>query len=240
MPRFFVDEPQAPNRQVFLESGDARHAMQVLRLGLHDRIIIVSAGAAWEAEITQVARGAVTARILSERIEGAAELPVAITVLQAIVKGTKFDEVVEKAVELGAGAIIPVACERSYASVGPNQLARWRRIARAAAAQSRRRLVPLVGEPITWTAAMADAKLRPCIVAYEGASAGSLASALKRLEPKQFLAVAVGPEGSFTKAELAAADGAGCVRAWLGPTILRTESAAAAMIAAVACRMGWW
>ncbi|MDQ2818606.1 MAG: 16S rRNA (uracil(1498)-N(3))-methyltransferase [Candidatus Eremiobacteraeota bacterium] len=238
--RFFVDAACAPGDEVGLHGDDRRHACVVLRVKAGDPIVIVAAHAVWQAQVVDADRAGVRARIVAPSDETAGELPVRVTVLQAIVKGPKFDEVVEKTVELGASTIIPIRCQRSHSDAGPNQLARWRRIARSAAAQSRRRGVPEIREPVSFTAAVSDAALQPCIVGYEGAPPGSLAASLNRIAATSSLSIAVGPEGSFTAAELQTARTAGCVFGWLGPTILRTETAAAAMLAAIACRRGWW
>ena len=86
-------------------------------------------------------------------------------------------------------------------------------------------------------------------VAHESAPKGSLdiavqkskvASAEQNANAKLQLAIAVGPEGSFTEQELAQAKAAGCDIVSLGPTILRTETAALAMLAAMACAKNWW
>ena len=173
----------------------------------------------------------VRARALHPSAETGGELPVKITVLQALTKGSKFDDVVEKCVELGAHRIVPVVCARSYADAGFHRLQRWRRLAKAAAQQSRRRVLPTVADVVAWGEAVANAQ--PLLVAWESAQPGSLANALERLGPAPELAIAVGPEGSFTGDELEVALAAGSTLVSLGPTILRTETAAAAMLAAI-------
>jgi len=241
IPRFFVDELCEPGREVDLDGADARHANVVLRLRAGDPLIVVRDGTAWDATLTEVLASGARARIVSAREEAGGELPAAVTVMQALTKGAKFDFVVEKAVELGARIIVPVQCERSYAEAREHKLERWRRIARAAASQARRRYVPSVAEPIVWASALASWKSSPPpIVAYERAPAGSLEEALERACPAPNVAVAIGPEGGLTEAEVEAACSAGCALVSLGPTILRTETAALAMLAALAARCNWW
>ena len=239
-PRVFVDQTCAPNAQIALEPNDARHLVRVLRMKAGETITIVHAGHAWHAKLDDVGSDNATATIIEQTRDTPSELPIEVTVLQAVPKGMKMDDVVEKVVELGAARIVPLRCARSYGGDSDVKLERWRRIARAAAQQSQRLIVPDVEEPLRFHDAIDRfAATSHVIVAHEGATQGSLAASLRR-DAKATLAIVVGPEGSFTNDELQLASNAGCDLAWLGPTILRTETAAAAMLAAIAALRGWW
>ena len=240
-PRFFVDTGCAPGLDVELHVDDAHHARNVLRMHGGDALVIVHGGGAWDATLLDDAAGSVRARIGKRRAEARGELPVSVSVLQALVKGAKFDDVVEKTVELGARRIVPVRCERSYADASRHKLERWRRIARSAAQQARRLHVPIIAEPMEWADALESFRgdARP-LVAYENAPPGSFAQALGGIAAARDIAIAVGPEGGLSAAEVEAARAAGCAIVSLGPTILRTETAAAAMLAALAASAGWW
>ncbi|HEV2908819.1 MAG TPA: 16S rRNA (uracil(1498)-N(3))-methyltransferase [Candidatus Eremiobacteraceae bacterium] len=240
-PRFFVDVECAAGAQIELRHDDAHHAIEVLRMHTGDPLVIVRDGTAWDATLSDSGRGRASAQLIAPRGESGGELPVAVTVLQAIAKGSKFDEVVEKAVELGARRIVPVVCERSYAEASSAKIERWRRIARSAAQQSRRRYLPEVGDPMTWMEALRATNVdRPTLVAYERASPGSFDAVVDRIGEARSIAIAIGPEGGLTDAEVAAAKESGGALVSLGPTILRTETAAPAMLAALAARCGWW
>ena len=217
-----------------LETPDVRHAARVLRLRAGDPIVIVSDGRAWDAAIVDLTASAATARVSAESSDAAGELPIEVTILQALTKGAKFDAVVEKCVELGARRIVPVVCERSLARSGDAKINRWRRIARSAASQSRRRLIPVVEQAMPWRHAIESSRWGATLVAHERARPRSLGDALASLAREKSIAIAVGPEGSFTPAELDAAEAAGARFVSLGPTILRTETAAAALLAAIA------
>ncbi len=233
-PRFFVDGAIVAGTDLSLDADDAHHVSHVLRLRAGDAVVLLRDGVAWDARITEVSKGGVRVRAIEARGESGGELPRAVTVVQAMVKGNKFDDVVEKCVELGARRIVPVLCERSYAQAGTSKLERWRRIARAAAAQSRRLVLPVVDAPMLWNEALAA--VSPLIVAWEGAPRETLGPALAAIGEARHLGIAVGPEGSFTGGELDAARAAGARLVSLGPTILRTETAAAALLAAIASR----
>src|SRR4029077_18629282 len=105
---------------------------------------------------------------------------------------------------------------------------------------SRRRIVPAVEQPLTWSDALARyAPGATTLVAYEEAPAGTLASAMDSYR-NCAVVIAVGPEGGLTQHEVDSAQLHGAQVVSLGPTILRTETAAAALLAAVASCAGWW
>ncbi|MDQ6823974.1 MAG: 16S rRNA (uracil(1498)-N(3))-methyltransferase [Candidatus Eremiobacteraeota bacterium] len=238
-PRFFVDQTPVSGARVSLDPQDVRHAALVLRLRDGDPVVVVAKGKAWQAQVASIDSRAAIVVIGSEAVLPVTELPQPVIVLQAVPKSNKMDYVVEKVVELGATSIVPVQCERSYGGVSEHKVERWRKIARSAAQQSRRLSIPHVEEPITWEAALQRfAAQAQILVAHEAAAAGSLARALdKRSEA---LAFAIGPEGSFTQAELESARSLGADFVSLGSTVLRTETAAVAMLAAVASLKRWW
>jgi 16S rRNA (uracil1498-N3)-methyltransferase len=236
-PRFFVSEPCAVGSEIRLDPQDARHAKTVLRMQTGDAVTLVRDGVAWEAALTQVASNGVCATCTGIARDERGELPLDVTLLQAVAKGAKLDFVVEKAVELGVRRIVAVACERSESVAGAHKLQRWRRIARAAAEQSRRLMIPAVDSSGDWETAVQPIKnTARFIVAHESAPSGSLASAIGDVRKGDAIAIAVGPEGSFTERELAIAKAAGAAFVSLGPTIVRTETAGLALLAAIASR----
>lgn len=237
-PRFFADAACDPGALIALSAEDSHHALHVLRLEEGDAVVIVHDGVAWDAALARIAGDSAHAQITRRRDEAGGELPVAITVIQALTKAAKFDDVVEKVVELGARRIVPAICERSYAGPSEAKLERWRRIARSAAQQSRRRVLPVVAAPQPWESAVAT--IRPTLVAYERAAPGSFEQAVRSINAARAVAIAVGPEGGLAHADVEAARAAGAALVSLGPTILRTETAAAAMLAALASSAGWW
>ena len=240
-PRIFVERACAAGERIELDRAEARHLALVLRMKPGERIAIASDGVLWSAELAHIDHTTfeATATVLGRSDEASTEPPVQVSVLQAVPKGAKMDDVVEKTVELGAARIVPVRCARSYGGDSALKLERWRRIARAAAQQSRRLVVPQVGDPLPFADAIARyASTTHVIVAHEGAPRGSLASALEK-SAQRAISICIGPEGSFTDDELARAKTTGCDFASLGPTIVRTETAAAAMLAAIAALRGW-
>lgn len=240
-PRFFTGDQVSAGALVTLDEADGHHASDVLRCKGGELLTLISAGVAWEAQIESSSRRGVTARAIRPASDQGGELPSPVVVLQALTKGAKFDEVVEKTVELGAAAIVPVICERSEAEGGANKVERWRRIARAAAMQSRRRVVPSVEATVRWRSALARyAPGALTLVAFEEAPPGTFETAMRLYQPQTAVVIAVGPEGGLHRDEVDLATAQGAHAVSLGPTILRTETAAAALLAAVASRAGWW
>jgi 16S rRNA (uracil1498-N3)-methyltransferase len=240
-PRFFTADDATAGALVALDAVDAHHASGVLRSKVGEPLTLVSDGAAWDAEFASIGRNSVTVRAVRRSADQSGELPVRIVVLQALTKGAKFDDVVEKTVELGASRIVPVLCARSEAEGGPNKTDRWRRIARAAAMQSRRRIVPEIDASCSWDDALARFAVGALtLLAFEGAASGSFASAIATYRRDNAIVIAVGPEGGLQADEVGHARLHGAQVVSLGPTTLRTETAAAALLAASASSLGWW
>jgi 16S rRNA (uracil1498-N3)-methyltransferase len=238
-PRFFVAIDCAEGVEFDLSKDDAHHVTNVLRMQPGERLVAIDANGPWDADVSAMSKGRVRVRPVGRSSDVGGELPVEIDVLQAVTRGAKFDEVVEKCVELGAVRIVPIACERSYAEATPTRVDRWRRIARSAAQQSRRRIVPFVADPLSWEEAVRVTSI-PLIVGWEGAERGTLAAALQRIDTSSPVAIAIGPEGSFTEGELEIARAAKAELVSLGPTTLRTQTAAAALLSAMSAIRGWW
>lgn len=239
-PRFFVagESEGAPGDVVELVLGaaDRHHALDVLRLGVGDRLIVIGPdGAARTVELVTCGPDTLTACII------AIEPPPAepdVTLVQGLGKGAKMDLVVEKAVELGVRAIVPVVFERSVARPdaerGARRTERWRRVALAAAKQSGRTFVPGVSEPqgfFGFLPSLAD--YDRCVVLWEDEPDTTFTSAMEGLGATARVAVVVGPEGGLIAEEVAALRERGCVTASLGATVLRTETAG--IVAAALC-----
>jgi 16S rRNA (uracil1498-N3)-methyltransferase len=171
-----------------------------------------------------------------------------IEVVHALPKGRKLDEVVRVLTELGVDRIVPVGSERSVVHLeGPRRgkaAARWRAVARAAGGQSRRPRLPAVEEP-TELDAVVDLEDALVLVAHVGATTG-LTTALRRHardgtdRPARLerVVVAIGPEGGWSQAEVSALTDRGAVAVHLGPSVLRTEHAAATAVAVITAAVG--
>jgi len=162
-----------------------------------------------------------------------AETTAGLILAAAVIKGPRMDFLVEKAAELGAAELWPVLSARGVVrEVGGERLARWRRLATAAAKQSLASRATEVIAPLT----LGDLIRRPnggrlCVVLSAGAPA---LGAILREARKRSLLLLCGPEGDFTDEELAAVRAAGFVAAGLGGRRLRSETAALAALSIAA------
>jgi 16S rRNA (uracil1498-N3)-methyltransferase len=235
--RFFVEGQQQAGTTVEIGGDDARKIVRVLRLRTGDRIQIVDSSATtFTASIDEVGR-TVTATLLEtvrELHSNAAALQ--IDVAQAVPKAQRMDFVVEKCTELGARAFLPFYCERSVArAVHAEKLSRWRRMARTAAQQCGRSEIPQVFSPQQFDGLLERfAGYDAVLFAWEMAEAIPLYDRLRQLVPRAgSVLVVIGPEGGFTHAEAESAADRGAELLWLGPRILRTDTAAIVLLAVI-------
>ena len=239
MPRFFVPAEHVAEGQAKLAGSEFRHLMRVLRLREGDALTLFDdRGREHDGVILSLSPRAAVVRITATSVPPR-ESPLAITLFQGIPKGRKMDLVVEKATELGVGAIVPFASAFSAgaAAVATAKHERWTRIALAAAKQSGRIAVPTVSAPLTFREVLAAAGadgLR--LLFFEGAGGVPLA-ALPDGAPTS-VAIAVGPEGGFSREVVGAARDAGFTVVGVGPRILRTETAALVAVTLVQARWG--
>lgn len=235
--RFFVEGTREVGGVVEIDGSDAHKITRVLRLQRGDRIEIVdSAATAFEAAIGE-AGPVVRAELLGRAGERAVASGVLrCDVAQAVPKGRRMELVIEKGTELGANAFLPFYCERSVArAVGEEKLARWRRLARSAAQQSGRVDIPEIREPVPFDALLERfAAYQRVLFAWELAPHAPLNQRLLQALPATgSVLVVVGPEGGFTHDEAEAAERHDAVSLSLGSRILRTDTAALALLAVI-------
>jgi 16S rRNA (uracil1498-N3)-methyltransferase len=217
-----------------LEGEQAQHLGRVLRAQPGMEFDVVAGGRAWLARIISVTRDSVEFELLEE-IATASALPV--TLLLSVFKFDRMEWAIEKAVELGCSRILPVLADRTekhLAQAADKRVQRWRRIALEAAKQSRRSELPEIADPLRLPQAMMESASAQRILLSETEEKQSLLRILDAgpAGPGS-LALAIGPEGGWTPAELATFTGAGWLSAALGPRILRVETAAIAALSII-------
>ena len=246
MPRFFVPASDIADSQATLRGTEFRHLQRVLRLREGDHVTLFDDAGREHAGVIRSLSPRVAVVRITVSTAPARESPLAITLYQAIPKGRKMDLVIEKATELGVHAVVPFLsafCMGTTAgATGKHE--RWQRIALAAAKQSGRTSVPTIATPGTFTEAIASAAhddLR--LLFFEGAGTSPLAavpdpSSTPPPVRSATAAVVIGPEGGFSRDEVAAARDAGFLILGIGPRILRTETAALVAVTLVQARWG--
>jgi 16S rRNA (uracil1498-N3)-methyltransferase len=233
-PRFALESPPDADSIAFVTGGELHHMRDVMRLQPGARVALLdAAGVEYQGTLVKYERARAAIRIDSRTAPPAATR---IVLAAAIIKGPRMDFVIEKAAELGAQELWPLVTARGLVHApGAERLARWRRLASAAAKQC------LAPQPLTVHAPIEFMHLIRAVPADTlaiicRAGARPLGDILTELRPQAVL-LACGPEGDFDAAELEAATALGFVAAGLGPNRLRSETAALAAMSIAAERM---
>jgi 16S rRNA (uracil1498-N3)-methyltransferase len=234
--RFFVEGAKEVGGTIEIAGADAHKIEHVLRMNPGDRIVVIDSTArTFTAAIARVGR-VVRADVLEEILEERSGSALRIDVAQAVPKGHRMDFVIEKGSELGVEAFLPFYSERSVGrSVGSEKAARWQRIARSAALQSGRKSVAGVSGPTSFETLVTHfGDYDRVLFAWELATPEPLHRRLtEELPAAGRVLVVVGPEGGFTHAEAELARTCGAAMLWLGPRVLRTDTAALVLLAVI-------
>ena len=233
--RFFLEGVRARGESVEIHGSDAHKIVNVLRLRTGDAITAIdSGGTVFEASLS-VEGGRV--HVVLGAIETTAPIPsLRIDVAQGLPKAQKMDFIIEKLTELGVRTIWPLASERAIArDVGDAKLSRWERLAKSAAQQSGRTDVPTVAKPIALPELIQHFDEYDCVlIPWEAAPQDALRDRLPALlSGVERLLIVIGPEGGFSHGEIEKATAGGAHPISLGSRILRTETAALALVAVV-------
>lgn len=235
--RFFAP-PGAFNlskKVVTLTADEARHLREVLRLKPGDEVSVFDgAGKEYRARVVQARRELAELELGEEIATARPESPLRITLAVALLKGEKFDLVVQKATELGVIKIVPLMTR--YADIklrdesdATKRVARWQRIALEAAKQSGRAVVPEVENPSRFESVLTNPW---CLLFSERGGNG-----LTRMDADTVTAI-IGSEGGWSDEELDQANSAGAQIVTLGGRILRAETAAITAAALLQHRFG--
>lgn len=231
--RFFVSE--ITGETVTVEGEEQRHAVSVLRIKEGDRVILCdNSGDEYLGTVVSVSKKDMTVSVTEKR-SSETEAKSSVTLIAGYLKGDRTELVVQKAVELGVKEIVVFSSEFSSAYVNENKLSRLNRVSLEAAKQCGRATVPRVIYAESLEKALAygeNAETR--LFAYELAERNEAElSALKGS-----VAIVVGSEGGFSKAEAETAVSAGYKTVYLGKRILRAETASVALCSIVMYSLG--
>jgi 16S rRNA (uracil1498-N3)-methyltransferase len=229
--RFFVEAIQRGHAQI--TDQDAHHLTRVLRVEPGQKFEISDNHNVYLAEVETARKDLVRFAILNQI--DAPEPVVHTALFAALIRFERFEWLLEKATELGVGAVTPIQTDRSEKGLehaASKRLGRWNRIAREASEQSRRTRLPEIQSPIRFEEALQTAE--GYRFALEEAEAPPILSVLPDArQPGDRVALLVGPEGGWTDRERSAIAAAGWNRVSLGQNILRAETAAVAALAIV-------
>jgi len=238
--RLYIEGPIAVGSETEIRDEQARYVSRVLRLKPGDRVTLFDgAGAEYPASIVSLSKSRVLVSV-SDEVYRVAESSLRIHLLQGVSRGERMDFVVQKATELGVHRITPVMTGYSVVKLDEKRAKKrnrhWHSIAASACEQCGRNVLPVLDPPIAlrnWLGENQNSAGTRIIL--KPGAAGSLRSI--RPDDAQLIAL-IGPEGGFSDEEYELAEATGFQAVGFGPRILRTETAALAVVAAAQALSG--
>ena len=233
MPRFFIKTEQITESKITIIGEDVKHIKNVLRKQIGDKLEICNqeTGRTYDCEIIEIKEYEIINNIINEMPDE--EDKIKVDIYQGLPKADKMELIIQKSVELGANAIIPVEMKRCIVKLDSKsenkKIERWQKIAESAAKQSGRNTVPEIRDLIK----IHDiTKLRDLydliIVCYENEKENYIKNELIKLKNKLNvnIAIVIGPEGGLEESEVENLKQNGSTVVTLGKRILRTETVA--------------
>lgn len=228
--RVYTDQALEPGTQLTLDGPQAHYLGRVLRVAPGQVIVLFNGdGRDYACDVREAGRNSLALDVRS-RLPAKPESPLHITVVQAVSRGERMDQTLQKCTELGAAAFQPVWSERVEVRLKGAKLEKrqqhWDGVVISACEQSGRAVVPTVKPALPLTDWLRAPSAGVRLVLAPGAERG-----LAAVSPGKPVELAVGPEGGFSDAEIDLLVAKGVQAVSLGPRILRTETAAPAAVA---------
>lgn len=234
MHHFFVtpENVNVDEKKIVITGSDVNHIKNVLRMKIGEELLISDGdGQDYMCEVEEFTDYLeVIAKINETQFQGT-ELPSKIFLFQGLPKSDKMELIIQKAVELGAFEIIPVATKRAIVKLDKkkeqSKINRWKEISKSAAKQSRRSIIPNVTNVMSFKEAMEYAKsLDINLIPYENyKDMQGTKIVIDEITKGQSIGIFIGPEGGFADEEVELAVSNDVKRISLGKRILRTETA---------------
>ena len=235
MRRFYAPAQNFEREAVLLDENETRHLRDVLRLREGVEVNVFDGeGREFLCEVVKIGKNRTDLHITAEIAPASRESPLDLTFAPTLLKGEKFDLIIQKAVELGVKRLTPLItqrCDVKWKSSG-NKVDRWQRIALEAAKQSGRARLMQIDEPIDFSSLL-KSDTRGMIMFSER---GGLS--FDRVPAEKEITAITGPEGGWDDSEIEAAREAGAAIITLGGSVLRAETAAVAVTAILQHRFG--
>lgn len=228
MRRFFAPPENFNGANIILGLEETRHLRDVLRLHAGERVqVFDGAGREYLCEINDISKRETSLLVIEETAPAAPESELELTLAVALLKGEKFELVVQKAVELGVARIVPLNTKRADVKLkdADKRLERWQKIALEACKQSGRAKVMKIEPPVNFEKFVAAADGAKILFAERGGESFS------KIEPDKKITALVGSEGGWDESEIVFAAANGFRIITLAGRILRAETAAIAVAA---------
>lgn len=239
MHHFFVEPSDVGDSLISIKGQDVNHIRNVLRMKIGEEILISDGtGKDYVCEVAELLDDIVTAKITDFLAEGR-ELKTELYLFQGLPKSDKMELIIQKAVELGVKAIIPVSTSRSIVKLDgkkeESKIKRWQAISESAAKQSKRGIIPEVMSIMSFKEAINyvndfDVKIIPYENANNMAETKQIVSSIKE---NMKVAIFIGPEGGFADSEIDYALEKDVKPISLGKRILRTETAGMTILSVI-------
>ncbi|MCQ2522497.1 MAG: 16S rRNA (uracil(1498)-N(3))-methyltransferase [Lachnospiraceae bacterium] len=232
MQHFFAKPENITKEQIRIDGADVNHMKNVLRMKIGEEVSVSDgiSDTEYRCEVEAFLEDEVLLKIRFVKEDGV-ELPAKIILFQGLPKADKMELIVQKAVELGAAEIVPVAMDRCVMKIDAkkekNKIERWQGIAEAAAKQSKRGVLPNVTKVMSMKEACKYAQeLDVVAIPYELAEGMEATKGwLQKCSDAESIGIFIGPEGGFAEKEVALVEEIGGSAISLGRRILRTETA---------------
>ncbi|MDO4488241.1 MAG: 16S rRNA (uracil(1498)-N(3))-methyltransferase [Eubacteriales bacterium] len=246
MHHFFVKSEDVFEGRVILRDDNYNHAVNVLRLRSGEKIVVSGEdGTDMYCTVETADTGLKELCLVIDEIsEDNHELPAHVTLYQSLPKSDKMELIIQKATELGVTDIVPVVSKNCVMKLEPkkeeSKIKRWQAIAEAAAKQSKRSVIPTVHKPLSFTEAVkrAEAESNVTLIPYEDENGMTgLCESIISFLPGSDIAAFIGPEGGYDRLEVQFAMNHGIKPVSLGKRILRTETAAIAILSLIMIRL---
>lgn len=240
MSRFFVPKENISEKDITVTGEDVVHISKVLRAKKGDILTFFDGrGNDYQTEISDISKNAVLCKILN-KTKSETEPNIKVTLIQGVPKAAKMDYIIQKTTELGICDIFPCSLNRCVSKIeGEKKIIRWQKIAKEAAQQSGRGIIPKIHSEIDLKGAaeiLSDADIS--FVPYECEDKTTIKSALLSKKEPKTVAFLIGPEGGFEQSEIEFLKNNGISTVSLGKRILRTETAGEAVLSMIMYEIG--
>lgn len=231
--RLFIDSPLLVGRDIPLSQGQGHYLRQVMRLSTGDTVILFDGtGGEYKAAISQLTRQHSACHVLDfHPIDR--ELPMRIHIVQAAARSDRTETVLQKGTELGAASFQICASERTTLKLRDVKLSRrldrWRAIIIEASEQSGRTRIP----DIFWRPSLTDIQAHGHCLCLHVSAENIWSEVRQEISDALAITFAFGPEGGWSCQDITSLGTLGFTTLNFGPRIMRTETAAPALLAAV-------
>ncbi|MEO0575152.1 MAG: 16S rRNA (uracil(1498)-N(3))-methyltransferase [Pseudomonadota bacterium] len=242
--RLYVETSLVEGQTLVLDSNEAHYLGRVMRSRSGDTVYLFNGdGRQFPAVIRTLTKRTVTLEVASP-VAGLREPDVALSLALALSRNEKMDLAIQKAVELGVASFQPIIVSRSVMQLDAKRIEKrmqhWHAIIVAATQQCGRSALMRIAPPTSLDALLVETPVDHLRLIADPEAANSLSTVLQNPLSESAVNLIVGPEGGFSDEEMQAACSAGFRPISAGPRVLRTETAAIALVAAIQCAIGDW